>query len=140
MILKEYTTGREFMGRLDYDSDLYNSLTAIASEMNIETGVIELIGACRKAKVAIYDQEKKTYNCLSFEKPMEILSCTGNISKREGKTFLHLHITLAGEDGMVVGGHVLEGTRVFAGEFYIRELKGAILDRKFDETTGLALW
>ncbi|TYP49273.1 PPC domain-containing DNA-binding protein [Thermosediminibacter litoriperuensis] len=140
MIVNEYKAGREFVGRLDYGSDLFLSLLSLVREKDIETGVVEVIGACKKSVVAIYDQDKKVYHNVALEGPLEILSCTGNISKIDGKPALHLHIVLSNHEGSAFGGHVVEGTEVFAGEFYIRELLGPTLERKRDEVTGLNLW
>ena len=39
-----------------------------------------------------------------------------------------------------VGGHLLPGCEVFAGEVMIRELGDVSLVRMHDEETGLALW
>ncbi|MGB9839865.1 PPC domain-containing DNA-binding protein [Thermovenabulum sp.] len=138
--MNEYKAGREFVGRLDYESDLLLSLTDFVREKGITAGTVKVIGACKKAKVAYYNQGEKKYYNLEFDKPMEIISCSGNISLLNGQPMLHLHIALSDEEGNVVGGHLVEGTEVFAGEFYIRELIGPELQRKKDEITGLNLW
>lgn len=140
MLVNEYRTGREFAGRLGYGSDLLLSLTDFVQEKGIKAGIIEVIGACKRAKISVYDQEKKVYNNLIFEKPMEIVSCIGNISLLKGQSMLHLHIAISDDEGKVFGGHLIEGTEVFAGEFYIKELLGPTLERKRDEVTGLNLW
>jgi hypothetical protein len=63
----------------------------------------------------------------------------GNISVKDGRPFVHAHAVLADKNGNTKAGHLLEGT-VFAAEVYLRELKGAKLERKYDEVTGLSLW
>ncbi|MCD4775776.1 MAG: DUF296 domain-containing protein [Candidatus Aegiribacteria sp.] len=40
----------------------------------------------------------------------EILSLQGNVSMKEGKPFVHLHVSLAEEDMSVKGGHLFNGT------------------------------
>jgi len=140
VLIKEYRSGREFAGRLDHGSDLFLSLMRLVEEKDIKMGIVKVIGACKKAVVAVYDQEKKAYRTVALEKPMEILSCVGNISSFQGKPALHLHIVLGDYDGKAFGGHLMEGTEVFAAEFYIKELVGDPLERKYDEITGLNLW
>ena len=72
---------------------------------------------------------------------MEILSLIGNISLKDDKPFVHAHITLADQEGRAWGGHLAEGTKVFAGEFVIQEyLTEKPLVRHLDEETGLFLW
>ena len=72
--------------------------------------------------------------------PLEIISCTGNISLKEGVPFVHAHAVLSDEQGKTIGGHLFSETPVFAGEFYIQELTGSPFSRKHDEETGLMLW
>jgi predicted DNA-binding protein with PD1-like motif len=87
-----------------------------------------------------YDCEAQKYENFVFEKPMEVLSLVGNVSLKDGQPFIHAHITLSDEKGQSFGGHLMEGTIVFAAEFIIEELEGENLEREFDKTTGLALW
>jgi predicted DNA-binding protein with PD1-like motif len=48
---------------------------------------------------------------------------------------------MAGHDGNVFGGHLMNGTEIFAAEFYIEELFGQDLVREEnDPQTGLPLW
>jgi predicted DNA-binding protein with PD1-like motif len=42
--------------------------------------------------------------------------------------------------GRTVGGHVFPETLIYAGEIYIRELLGTVLERQHDGATGLYLW
>ena len=128
------------MGQLPYGSDLYDELTKIVQKENIRLGRISAIGATTHAVVAYYDQHAKKYNPLEFSGGMEILSLSGNISMRDGKSFVHAHILLGDALGKVVGGHLLPGTKLFACEIFIEEFDGNELVRSHDERTGLNLW
>jgi len=61
---------------------------------------------------------------------MEISSCLGNISLKDGEIFVHAHVTLADKEGRVLGGHLAPGTIIFAAECRITELKGESLKTK----------
>ncbi len=98
------------------------------------------IGAVKSAKVAFYDQDNKVYGNLSIDEPAEILSCFGNISEVDGEIFAHAHITLGLKDGTAKGGHLIEGTAIFACELFGVSLEGEQLKRRYDEVTGLKLW
>ena len=135
-----YQYQRTFIGKLPYGSDLYESLTKIVLEENICLGRIAGIGATTFAKVAYYTQSEKKYLPLEFSEPMEILSCFGNVSLRDGKPFVHVHIVLSDVDGKTFSGHLLPGTKLFAFEVFIDEFRGEELTRSFDEQTGLYLW
>jgi predicted DNA-binding protein with PD1-like motif len=128
------------MGRLPMGAGLYESISRICTEEDIKLGKITAMGAVTKATVAYYDQEKKEYKTITFDKHLEILNCTGNVSLKDGKPFVHMHATLADSQGSVLGGHLTTGTLVFACEVTIEELDGKALDRIMDEKTGLSLW
>ena len=140
MAVKEYNRRRLFMGRLAYGDDLLNSLTAFVQEKGIRTGRVQMIGAVQKAVVGYYDEKTGKYINFEFQKPMEVLNLTGNVSVKDGQPFIHAHVTLGDEKGQSFGGHLMEGTVVFAAEFVVEEFEGEDLVRKPDKTTGLALW
>jgi len=133
--------GRAFIGRFESGKDLLEELNAFCKKENIRLGVFNLIGAVRNAKLGYYDQEKKQYTgCVELNKKLEIASCTGNISIKDGEIFVHAHITLADMEGKAFGGHLMPGTEIFAAEFFVQELIGQVLVRAKDEITGLPLW
>jgi len=131
---------RVFMCKLNHDSDLLGQLNELACNNNIRLGKVEAIGAVKKARIGFYNQQTFTYEFIDMDKPLEITSLTGNISLKDGKPFIHAHITLGDDTGKVIGGHLAEGTVVFACEFVITELIGTEYKRAFDEQTHLPLW
>jgi predicted DNA-binding protein with PD1-like motif len=135
--------GRVFMGRLTHGADLLKELTAFAAAQGIRAARVEAIGAVQRARTGFYDQAAKQYGYHTFDRPMEILALVGNVSVKAeapGAPFVHAHVTLADEQGRAFGGHLAEGTVIFAGEFCMAELPGAELVRRPDQVTGLALW
>lgn len=138
--MNQYQTGRQFLQRLDYEADLLEELTRLAREAGITMGVVAVIGAVRRAVVAVYDQETQEYREVSLDRPLEILHCTGNISVRDGETVVHAHVTLGDDEGRAFGGHLVKGTPIFAGEAHFTELVGPVLERRRDGVTGLPLW
>ncbi|MFH1394663.1 MAG: PPC domain-containing DNA-binding protein [Candidatus Omnitrophota bacterium] len=133
--------GKTFIGKFNKDDDLLLALNAFCGSKNIKTGVFSIIGAVQKASVGYYDQDKKVYtNNIELNKKMEIVSCQGNISLKDGKICVHAHISLSDEAGKCFGGHLIPGTVIWAAEYYIQELRGSELNRKYDSETGLSLW
>ena len=123
-----------------HGEDLLKSITDFCIEKNIKSGFISVIGALQKAKFGYYSQGEKKYYENTKDEPVEIISGLGNISVKEGKPFVHIHISVADNKGNVFGGHLNPGCIVFAAECAIFELEGDLLERKFDEVTGLSLW
>lgn len=118
--------------RLDHGADLMVQIPEIAVDEGIQTGAFSVIGALIQAEIAFYDTHLVEYNA-------ELISCTGNVSIREGKPFVHAHVVLADSDGKTTGGHLLHG-KIFAAELFLIELLGKPMVRENDQTTGLYLW
>lgn len=127
------------MSNLDHGAEIVKSITTLAQENDIQMGVFSAVGALQNAELGYYDQDSHQYKIMQVNEPMELVSCTGNISLRGEKAFLHPHASLADFQGRLLGGHLQSGI-IFAAEVYMQELKGHPLVRKFDLTTDLYLW
>jgi len=138
--VSHFKQGRIFVARLPHECDLLQWLTSFAIKNRMQMGTFFVLGAVTKAAVAFYDQQQKTYQELVLAQNMEILSCVGNVSIKDNKTFVHCHATFSNDKGKTFGGHLAEGTIVFAAEAHFQELLGRELVREYDPVTGLALW
>lgn len=143
MIVREFETARVIVGSLDYESDLLDNINKICVDNNIRAGFINIIGAIFNLKIGYFKQDKKEYvylDNINPDEPLEIASCSGNISIRDDKPFAHLHIIGTDRDGKCFGGHLMPGTKIYAAEFYIQEILGDDLIRELDSKTKLPLW
>jgi uncharacterized protein len=131
--------GRSLLIGLDHGADMIAQITELARDLEIETAVFSAIGAFSSAELGCYDQVKHEYGKILVDEPVELVSCSGNITIRDGQPFVHAHAALADRDGKVLGGHLMNGT-VFAAEVHLQELLGQPLRRVHDQTTGLKLW
>lgn len=135
------TPGRKIMGRLAKGEDLLTALSRVARENRISLGEVQAIGAVSQARVGYYHQTERKYYFLDLPSPLEIASLMGNISVKDGESMVHAHVTLSDGEGRAFGGHLAEGTLVFACEFTIQEYQSATpLVRRMDDPTGLFLW
>lgn len=139
-MLKEVKLAKIFMGRLRHGSDLLDELTGICREKYIRLGRVEAIGAVQKACIGFYDQERREYRYTRIDQPLEVTNLTGNISIKDGSPFVHAHATLADSTGKAYGGHLAQGTIVFACECVIESLEGPSFERVPDRESGLSLW
>jgi len=140
MRFSEATAGRAFVGRLETGSDLVREIERFCAEHGVMAAQVTVIGAVRHARYAYYEQDDHRYRELESGTHHEIVGFIGNVSLKDDRPFLHAHATFADADGATVGGHLLAGCEVFAGEVMICELGGVSLVRQPDEQTGLALW
>jgi len=126
--------------QIKHSDDLYGALADYCLKNKIKSGLIIAVGALKNAKLSYYDQSKKVFLPKNINKPLEILSCLGNVSLKDGQPFVHVHLTVSDKTGRVYGGHLEKGSVVFACECAILETSGELLNRKFDKLTGLSLW
>ena len=134
-----FEQGRSLLIRLDHGKDMIAEITELAGDLGMETGVFWAIGALSSAELGYYDQVKHEYGKIPVGEPVELASCSGNISIRDGQPFVHAHAVLADRKGKTLGGHLMKGC-VFAAEVHLQELSGQSLRRVHDPTTGLKLW
>ena len=139
-IWQKVTLQERVMGKIQHGADLLDELTKICHKNDIRLGRISALGAVKCARFGYYDQQAHEYRFMGLDRPLEIINLTGNVSLKEQKPFVHAHITFAGEDGTAYGGHLAQGTIVFACEFVIEIFNGPKFERNFDRITGLALW
>lgn len=140
MIANSYERGRSFLGRLPLEGDLAGSIEGFCRENGITLGMFTALGAVKSARLAYYDQESREYRGFAVDEPMEMVSCMGNISLRDGQPIVHAHLALSDGEGRTISGHLMSGTPIFACEIFIQELLGEPLVRRQDEETGLPLW
>jgi predicted DNA-binding protein with PD1-like motif len=136
----ELRTSRVMLGRLERGDDVLNGLTEFCKRAGVQVGHVQALGAVERGGVGYFDHLEEVYHEVRFDEGMEIASLAGNISRKDGDTFLHCHAILADRQGRCFGGHLLEGNVTFACEFVVTDLEGIAPERTPDESTGLALW
>jgi predicted DNA-binding protein with PD1-like motif len=139
LLIRDFRQGRCLVARLDHGTDIIGQITDLAVEKGIKTGFLSVIGALSRAELGYYDQGSQKYGKIQIDGPVELVSCLGNVSLRDGQPFVHAHAALSDRAGRVCGGHLTSGT-VFAAELYMQELLGLNLERVPDSITGLNLW
>ena len=137
----EYTEsgiGKSAFARLSENEDLLETVTQVARKARIHAGFFILIGTLKSAKLGFFRKGK--YETIEMQQPLEIVSCLGNISMKEGKVFAHAHVAVSDEKGRAFGGHVMPGCIIGAtGELVLIETSGIQLFRKLEERTRLSL-
>lgn len=139
MLTQDLRLGRCLIARLDHGVDIISQIADLAKNEKIGAAVFSAIGALMQADLAYYDQASREYRKIAIDKPVELVSCSGNISIRDSQPFVHAHASIADSEGCVWGGHLIGG-KAFAAEICVQELFGEPLIRKYDPITGLYLW
>lgn len=83
--------------RLFPDEDINEQLKKVCKLHNVKTAiVISGIGQLKDARLG-YFKKKSDYFPEYFNKPLEIVSLTGNLNKQDDDYILHLHAVLCDE-------------------------------------------
>jgi len=125
--------------RLVKGEEIATSLYEIINKYNIISGWINGIGAICKVELGFYNLNNKNYNRKKIDGNYELTSLIGNVSSKENKPFLHLHINMSDESFNTYGGHLFSAEILVGGEFIIRLTENNI-QREFDKSIGLFLW
>ncbi len=126
--------------RVDRGEDIVEKLSELCSLENIHLGSVSGIGAVSSTEIGIFNVDTKEYFSKTFEGLYEVSNLTGNISEMNGKTYLHLHITIGDvKENKVYAGHLNRAVVGATAEIIISTIDGE-LDRQKDETIGLNIF
>lgn len=130
------------MGRIPHGDDLIRSLETYCETNGVQAAWVQALGALSKATLAYYDQKTHVYHTRELSGEYEIVSCTGNITLKDGKPFGHIHMILSDTEYQCLAGHLMPGTtEIFACEFILHVFEAdEALNRVHDDQTGLTLW
>jgi predicted DNA-binding protein with PD1-like motif len=126
--------------RLFEGEELLETIARVALKNHIDSGFFFLIGTLKKVVLGFYKDGKYVPNEISG--PVEIASCTGNISIKENHDLVvHGHIVVTDIKCRALGGHILEGCLVDATvELVLVEAESGSLKRRLDPEKNLFLW
>jgi len=95
-----------YVFRLKPSEDLRKSIEAMVKEKNIEAGWINTcVGSLTDYTIRFANQQEGIRGSGHFE----IVSLTGTVSVNGS----HLHISISDSTGKTIGGHLLEGCKIY---------------------------
>ncbi len=109
---------RTVAARLTPGEDLRDAIERLAHEHHVEAGcVLSAVGSLKAATIRLAGAD----DFAKFTGPFEIVSLSGTISP----SGVHLHLSIAGADGRVIGGHLVHGCVVHTtGEIVVADMAG----------------
>ena len=132
--------GGNYILSIGNHEEIISALGQFCEDEDIQAAEISGLGAVSEATLRFLDPATKQYVDKRFEEQMEISNLCGNVSRRDGKVYLHVHLSLGRRDYSLVGGHALCATINGACELFVRVLEGQHPQRIFDPQTGLNLY
>lgn len=131
--------GETYVIRMDKGEEILTKLRELSEKEGIRLASVEALGAVGDFTVGVFRTAEKQYHASRFTGDYEIVSLTGTVNTMDGCFYCHLHMSAAGEDGQVVGGHLNRAEISATCEMILRLIDGTV-DRKKDPETGLNLF
>ena len=129
-----------YVVRIDKGEEIIACLQALCEKENIQLASVSGIGAADRAVIGLYDVANRQYHKTELEGAMEITSLLGNVTRKDGAVYLHLHINLCDKNMHIFGGHLNECRIGATGEIIVRTIPGQVGLLLDEEVTGLNLF
>lgn len=124
--------------RFDEGDDLLLFLKRCAEEHNIRSGWFNLIGGLKELAYGLYEKGEYRNIRKTAKHCFEILPTFGNITQKDGNTFIHAHIIASDEqEGTACGGHLIEGCKIYPFAEVVMQEIDVVIDRAYDPKTNL---
>lgn len=129
-----------YVMRLDPGEEIVEQLTALVERENVRLGSVSALGAAGDVTIGIFNTREKQYHSHRYQGDYEISALVGNVSRKEGEPYLHLHITIGNPvTGEVHAGHLTSAVISATLELFLQVWDGDV-DRRFSDTVGLNLF
>ena len=125
--------------RLDPGEEVVECLTKLVALEDVQLGVVSALGAANDVTIGIFNTQEKQYHSQRYQGDFEISALVGNVTRQEGRPYLHLHVTIGNPvTGEVHAGHLSAATISATLELFLQVWDGQV-GRKFSDTVGLNL-
>ncbi len=121
---------RNYTFRLKAGQDLFDSISLFVREKEIQAGcILSAVGSLTHVALRFANQDQYA----DFDGHFEIVSITGTVSIHGS----HLHLSVSGEDGRTMGGHLDSGCKIYTtAEIVLAVFDDVIYKRQFAEDSG----
>ena len=128
--------GNTYMVRLDPGEEILDRLVWLASKEDIRTATVRGLGEVNIITLGSYSPESRQYKCTTYHTDFEIVSMEGNLTRKDGKPYPHIHIAVSDSCARCYGGHLNHGEVNGTVELTIQLLEGEAI-RETDPELGL---
>lgn len=130
--------GNFYAVRLNKGDEIIEAITSFCKKEAITAAFISGIGAVNHAEIGCFEASKKEYHKNILNEDLEILSLAGNLTTKDKKPYVHIHITLANSEAKTFGGHLNKAIVSVTCEILVQTIEAAI-DREFNSEIGINL-
>lgn len=132
--------GSQIVLRLDPGEEVVKSVLTLAEKEAVRLASVTGIGASDDVTLGIFDTKSKKYGSVRFHTAdYELASVMGNLTRKDGEPYLHLHAVIGNPlTGECYGGHLSAAVISATSEIFINVIDGEV-GREFSHTVGLNL-
>ena len=124
---------------LQKGDEIFTSINAVIKKENLKFCWLSGIGAFENILLGSYSIEKKGYIKKKFKGEYELTSLVGNVTIKDGKPFIHIHINMSDVECKAYGGHLFSAYITATCEIIIDFLDYELFRKKSKEI-GIHLW
>lgn len=134
--MQVFELGKDYVLRLDPGDEIVQSVETFVSDVDIPVATISGIGAISSVEIGRFDLKAKRFVAKKYEGEFEIINLIGNITRKDDKPYVHLHLAFADEDLRMHGGHLNYAKISLTAEIFITAFDGE-LARALHEESGV---
>tara|TARA_B100001750_G_scaffold160702_1_gene129610 strand:- start:95 stop:526 length:432 start_codon:yes stop_codon:yes gene_type:complete len=124
---------------LEKGDEIMDSITRIAIKENIGFSSLTGIGTADNVELGFFNLKDKEYKRSTFEGEYELTSLIGNVTMKDGKQFVHIHVNISDQNYKVYGGHLFNANILATAEIVL-EVLDTNITRNLDDNIGLHFW
>lgn len=113
--------------RLDKGEEVLSTLTALCRREGITLAVVQGLGSVGDISLTVRYQRTLMSKVVNYRGDMEIASCTGTITTKDGAPYPHLHMVAANAaEKFCCGGHLKRAVVSLNAEFTLTVCQGEV--------------
>ena len=128
-----------FVLMFETGDEIVSGLEQFAKKNKVAGGQITAVGTLSDLALGHFDWKNKRYKkSLEIREQVQVLSLAGDIADDKGRPRVVCHVTVAKQDGSILGGHLVQGHVRPLLEVIVMEAS-QFYQRRYDHDSGLAL-
>lgn len=117
-----------YLVRLDDGDEVLAGLKALCRKESVTLATVQGIGSVGDVSLGVRYHKTLANKVINYRGDMEIASCTGTITLREGEPYPHLHMMVANAaEKFCCGGHLKRAVVSLNAEFVVTVLPGSVI-------------
>ena len=132
--------GDSIVLRIQKGEEILDTIKAVCEQEKVALAEVSGIGAVNDVTLGAFNHDKFLFESARYTGTLEMASCVGNISTKDGEVYLHLHATVGNPvNNECHGGHLSRAVISLTGEFILQSLEG-VVEREYSPEIGLNLF